>query len=106
MFFTRVNGFQQVYTQQDIKARVSNFDSILGTALVMSADYAGSKADKKAYDRFVEQFNKTFEGTDPMFSIPDGRPQVRLASISLIYQSTMTKHWAAYQQRLKDLKDL
>ncbi len=105
-FFSRVTDFQQVYTQKDMNARVHNFDSILGTALVMSADYAGSKADKKAYDRFVEQFNKTFEGTDPKFSIPVDRPEVRLASISLIYQSTMTKHWTAYQQRLKDLKDL
>ncbi len=106
LFFSRVNGFQQLYTPNDINTRVNNFDSVLGTALVMSADYAGSKADKKAHDRFVDMFNKTFESTDPTFSIPVDRPQVRLSSISLIYQSNMTKHWAAYQQRLKDLKDL
>ena len=34
------------------------------------------------------------------------RIKVQLTSISLLYQSTMTKHWDAYQQRLKDLKDL
>ena len=105
-FFARVDGFQQVFTKEQISAQVNSYDSVLGTALVMCADYSASKADKKASDRFVEMFDKAFKGRDPKFSIPVDRPEKRLASITLMYQSTMTKHWAAYQQRLKDLNDL
>ena len=105
-FFARVDGFQQVFTKEQISAQVNSYDSVLGTALVMCADYSASKADKKASDRFVEMFEKEFKGMDPLFSIPVDRPEKRLASITTTYQSTMTRHWAAYQQRLEDLRNL